>query len=50
VIGLAAGWAGRKAPICKDGRPPVAEQDQGPLGDVLFRCHDGQTVTSYGGG
>jgi hypothetical protein len=45
VIGLIAGYVGRHSSICKDNKPPTAEQDTG-LGQVLFRCQNGQTVTS----
>ena len=46
VVGLAIGYHSRSAPICPDGKAPVQEDDQGPLGNVLFRCPDGTIVTT----
>ena len=48
IAGLIAGWVDRKSSICPDGRPPVAQSDSGALSDVLYRCHDGRTVTNNG--
>ena len=45
VAGLLAGYIGRHTPICADGKPPTGQQDTG-IGQVLFRCHNGQIVTS----
>jgi hypothetical protein len=45
LVGMLVGYIDRKNSICRDNRPPVAESDNG-LGQVLFRCHNGQTVTS----
>ena len=36
--------AAAHTPICQDGKPPVAQQDVG-IGQVEYRCHDGQIVT-----
>jgi hypothetical protein len=44
AAGLVWGYAGRHTPICKDGKPPVQQQDVG-LGQVEFLCHDGSVVT-----
>jgi hypothetical protein len=44
VIGLVYGYRGRNTPICKDGKAPVQQQDTG-LGQVQFRCHNGQIVS-----
>lgn len=46
AAGLAVGYRDRSATICKDGKPPVAENDQGPLENVLFKCANGQIVTT----
>ena len=35
--------AHRHDTICKDGKPPVAQQDLG-LGQIEYRCHNGQIV------
>ncbi len=45
VAGVVTGYVGRHSSICSDGKPPAAELDTG-IGEVLFRCHNGQTVTS----
>jgi hypothetical protein len=45
LAGMLAGYIDRKNSICPDNKPPVAENDNG-LGQVLFRCADGKTVTS----
>lgn len=45
LVGMIVGYIDRKSSICKDDKPPVAEQDTG-LGQVLFRCANGQVVTS----
>lgn len=45
VAGVITGYVGRHSSICPDGKPPTAQQDTG-LGQVLFRCQNGQTVTS----
>jgi hypothetical protein len=45
LAGILAGYIDRKSSICPDNRPPVAQEDTG-LGQVLFRCADGKTVTS----
>jgi hypothetical protein len=34
----------RNDTICRDKLPPVAQQDLG-LGQMRYRCHDGQIVT-----
>ena len=34
----------RHETICRDRRPPVAQLDLG-LGQIEYRCHDGQIVT-----
>jgi hypothetical protein len=48
VFGLIAGgvygWTHRGESVCPDGKPPVQQLDQG-LGQVKFRCHDGQIVS-----
>jgi len=36
--------AGQHHRICSDGRNPVAQRDDG-MGQVVYRCHNGQIVT-----
>ena len=43
--GLVAGYLERHSSLCPDDKPPIAQQDTG-LGQVLFRCRDGETVTA----
>ena len=43
--GLVYGYRGRHTPICKDGRPPVAQREDA-MGQVEFICHNGTTVTN----
>jgi hypothetical protein len=45
VAGMAAAWHNRHHTICRDGRPPV-QQRGGLLGQTIYRCHDGQVVTT----
>jgi hypothetical protein len=45
VAGMAAAWHNRNTTICRDGKPP-ANQRGGLLGQVVYRCHDGQIVTN----
>jgi hypothetical protein len=45
LAGVAIGYVSRKNSICRDDKPPVAQNDTG-LGQILFRCADGQVVTS----
>jgi len=47
AVGMAAAWHNRHTTICRDGKPPV-EQRGGILGQELYRCHDGQIVTTPG--
>ncbi len=44
VAGMAAAWLNRNDTICSDGKAPV-EQRSGVLGQVVYRCHNGQIVT-----
>jgi hypothetical protein len=44
VFGLVYGYRGRDTPLCNDRRPPLQQQDTG-LGQVEYRCHNGQIVT-----
>lgn len=48
VAGLVVGYAGRKTSICADHKPPLSENDNG-LGQILFRCQNGQIVTNNNG-
>ena len=47
AFGMAAAWHNRHTTICRDGRPPAA-QHGGLLGQTVYRCHDGQIVTTPG--
>jgi hypothetical protein len=44
AVGLVFGYSGRDKALCKDGKPPLQQQDVG-LGQVAYRCHNGQIVT-----
>ena len=44
AAGMAAAYFGRNSTICRDGKDPVAQRG-GLLGQVVYRCHDGQVVT-----
>jgi hypothetical protein len=44
VAGIAAAYLNRNEKICRDGKDPVAQRG-GLLGQVVYRCHDGQVVT-----
>ena len=43
VGGIVLGFAQRNDKLCKDGRPPKAQQDFG-LGQITYLCHNGQIV------
>jgi len=45
VFGMAAAWHNRHHTLCRDGKPPVAQMG-GLLGQTIYRCHNGQTVTT----
>ena len=47
LFGMAAAWNNRHHTICSDGKPPVAQQG-GLLGQVEYKCHNGQVVTTPG--
>jgi hypothetical protein len=36
--------AGQHHQICSDGKPPLQQQDQG-MGQLVYRCHNGEIVT-----
>jgi hypothetical protein len=36
--------AGQHHQICSDGKMPLQQQDQ-DLGQIIYRCHNGQIVT-----
>ena len=44
AAGMAAASFARNSTICRDGKDPVAQRG-GLLGQVVYRCHDGQVVT-----
>jgi len=44
VAGMGAAWLNRDNTICSDGKAPVAQRS-GVLGQVVYRCHNGQIVT-----
>lgn len=45
VFGMAAAWHNRHHTLCPDHKPPTA-QEGGLLGQTVYRCHDGKTVTT----
>lgn len=47
AAGMAAAWHNRDNTTCRDGKPPAA-QVGGLLGQTVYRCHDGQIVTTPG--
>jgi hypothetical protein len=47
VAGMFAAWHNRNKTTCADGKPPV-QQRGGLLGQTVFRCHNGQLVTTPG--
>ena len=47
IAGAGAAWVTRDNTLCTDGKPPVA-QHAGLLGQGLYRCHNGQIVTTPG--
>jgi hypothetical protein len=44
AAGVISGYMGRHKPICRDGKPPLQQQDVG-IGQIEYLCHDGQIVT-----
>ena len=44
VAGMTAAYFNRNTTICRDGKDPVAQRG-GIIGQVVYRCHDGQVVT-----
>jgi hypothetical protein len=47
IAGASAAWVTRNNTLCSDGKPPVAQQ-AGILGQGLYKCHNGQIVTTPG--
>jgi vancomycin permeability regulator SanA len=47
IAGAGAAWVTRNNTLCSDGKPPVAQQ-AGILGQGLYKCHNGQIVTTPG--
>ncbi|HEY8647407.1 MAG TPA: hypothetical protein VIL77_16175 [Gaiellaceae bacterium] len=47
IAGAGAAWITRNSTLCSDGKPPVA-QHAGILGQGLYKCHNGQIVTTPG--
>lgn len=47
IAGGIAAWVNRDNTLCNDGKPPVAQRG-GLLGQGIYRCHDGQIVTTPG--
>jgi hypothetical protein len=43
VGGILVGFAQRNDKICRDGKPPKAQQDLG-MGQITYLCHNGQIV------
>lgn len=44
IAGMAAAYLNRNSTICRDGKDPVAQRG-GIIGQVVYRCHNGQVVT-----
>ena len=47
IAGAGAAWVTRNNTLCSDGKPPLAQR-AGLLGQGLYRCHNGQIVTTPG--
>ena len=47
IGGMLAAWHNRNATTCADRKPPV-QQRGGLLGQTVYRCHNGQLVTTPG--
>ena len=47
IGGMLAAWHNRNATTCGDGKPPL-QQRGGLLGQTVYRCHNGQLVTTPG--
>jgi hypothetical protein len=47
IAGASGAWVTRNNTLCSDGKPPVA-QHAGILGQGLYKCHNGQIVTTPG--
>ena len=47
VAGAGAAWITRNHTLCSDGKPPTAQR-AGILGQGLYRCHNGEIVTTPG--
>jgi hypothetical protein len=47
IGGMVAAWHNRSETTCADGKPPV-QQRGGLLGQTVYRCHNGQLVTTPG--
>ena len=45
IGGAAYAFLHRNDTICRDRRPPISQRDDG-LGQIQYRCHDGQIVTN----
>ena len=45
AAGALYGYANRHTPICPNGKPPVAQQDD-DMGQVMYLCTNGLTVTN----
>jgi hypothetical protein len=45
AAGVLYGYANRHDPICPNGKPPVAQQDD-DMGQVMYLCTNGLTVTN----
>ena len=43
IGGAAYGYFHRNDTICRDRRAPISQRDDG-LGQIEYRCHDGQIV------
>jgi hypothetical protein len=45
IAGVGYSYQHRNDTICRDKLPPVSQNDDG-LGQILYRCHNGQIVTN----
>ena len=43
VGGILVGFAQRNDKLCRDGKPPISQQDPG-FGQIKYLCHNGQIV------
>lgn len=44
-VGILAGYVQRNDKLCPDGKAPIAQQVDETIGQTMYLCHDGTTVT-----